>query len=101
VGAEVISEEKGMTFAEVELDALGSARRVLVNKDTTTIIEGYGAAEDVAARIAQLNDHIERANGEFQRDNLKKRRAALSGKVAVIKVGGISETEIEEKKYRV
>jgi chaperonin GroEL len=101
VGAEVVSEEKGMNFAEVELTALGSARRVLVNKDTTTIIEGAGHAETIAERIAQLNDHIEHASSEYQKENLQKRRASLSGKVAVIKVGGISETEINEKKDRV
>lgn len=101
VGAEVVSDEKDMTFANVDTTVLGSARRVLVKKDSTTIVEGNGDAKHVAERIAQLSDHIERATGEFQRDNLKERRAALSGKVAVIKVGGISEAEIKEKKYRV
>lgn len=100
-GATVVTEERGMTFAEIELDVLGSARRVLTSKDSTTIIEGAGASEDVSARVDELSKHIEKANGEYQRDNLKKRRASLSGKVAVIKVGGISETEISEKKDRV
>jgi len=101
VGAEVVSEATGMAFADVDIASLGSARRVLVKKDSTTIIEGKGDANHVAERIAQLSDHIEHADGEFKRDNLKERRAALSGKVAVIKVGGISETEMSEKKDRV
>jgi chaperonin GroEL len=100
-GATVISEDQGYTFENAELDMLGSARKVIVTKDETTIIEGTGAAADVKERIAQINAQINAASSEYDRENLEKRRAALSGKVAVIKVGGATETEIEEKKYRV
>lgn len=100
-GAEVISEDRGMTFENVDLDVVGSARKVIVTKDETTIIEGGGLAPEVAARIKQINAQIEQASSEYDRENLEKRRAALEGKVAVIKVGGATETEIEEKKFRV
>ena len=100
-GAEVITEDRGMSFDNVEIDVVGSARRVIVNKDETTIIEGGGNATEVAARIKQINAQIDQATSEYDKENLEKRRAALSGKVAVIKVGGATETEIEEKKFRV
>jgi len=100
-GATVVTEDRGMTFENVELDVVGSARRVIVNKDETTIIEGGGSPAEVAARIKQINAQIEQATSEYDKENLEKRRAALSGKVAVIKVGGATETEIEEKKFRV
>jgi chaperonin GroEL len=100
-GATVITEDSGMTFENVELDVVGSARRVIVRKDDTTIIEGAGAEKAVEARIAQLAANADAALGGYDRDYLEKRRAALTGKVAVIKVGGATETEIEEKKFRV
>lgn len=100
-GATVITEDRGMTFENVDLDVVGSARRVIVNKDETTIIEGGGSPAEVAARVKQINAQIEQATSEYDKENLEKRRAALSGKVAVIKVGGATETEIEEKKFRV
>ncbi len=100
-GSTVISEEQGMDFENVEMDVVGSARKVIVNKDETTIIEGAGRKADVAVRVAQINAQIEVATSEYDKENLEKRRAALSGKVAVIKVGGATETEIEEKKFRV
>lgn len=100
-GAQVITEDRGMTFENVDLDVVGTARRVIVNKDETTIIEGGGSEPEVAARVKQINAQIEAATSEYDRENLEKRRAALSGKVAVIKVGGATETEIEEKKFRV
>jgi chaperonin GroEL len=100
-GAEVITDDRGMTFENVDLDVVGSARKVIVTKDETTIIEGGGAAAEVTARIKQVNGQIEGATSEYDKENLEKRRAALSGKVAVIKVGGATETEIEEKKFRV
>jgi chaperonin GroEL len=80
---------------------IGSARKVIVGKDDTTIVEGAGAAADVTARIKQINAQIDAASGDYERQALEQRRAALSGKVAVIKVGGATETEIEEKKFRV
>lgn len=100
-GGEVISEERGMTFENVDLSVLGSARKVIATKDETTIIEGSGPKTAVQARIAQINKQIEAATSEYDKENLEKRRAALQGKVAVIKVGGATETEIEEKKFRV
>jgi chaperonin GroEL len=100
-GAEVITEDKGMTFENVDLSVVGTARRVIANKDETTIIEGGGAPAEITARIKQINAQIEAATSEYDKENLEKRRAALSGKVAVIKVGGATETEIEEKKFRV
>lgn len=100
-GAEVISDERGMTFENVELDVVGSARKIIVSKDETTIIEGGGSTSAVKARIDQITSQIEAATSEYDRESLEQRRAALSGKVAVIKVGGASETEIEEKKFRV
>jgi chaperonin GroEL len=100
-GAEVISEDRGMTFENVEIDVVGSARKVLVTKDETTIVEGAGTAAEITARISQINTQVAAATSEYDKENLEKRRAALSGKVAVIKVGGATETEIEEKKYRV
>ena len=100
-GAEVISEDRGMNFENVDLDVVGTARKVIVTKDETTIIEGAGSAAEVDARVKQIATQAEAATSEYDKENLEKRRAALSGKVAVIKVGGATETEIEEKKYRV
>jgi len=100
-GAEVITEDRGMSFENVELDVVGSARKVIVTKDETTIIEGSGAASLVKSRIEQINQQSVTVSSEYEKENLDKRRAALSGKVAVIKVGGATETEIEEKKFRV
>jgi chaperonin GroEL len=100
-GAQVITEGRGMTFENVELDVVGTARKIIVGKDETTIIEGAGTVADVAARMEQIAAQAEAASSEYERENYQKRYAALSGRVAVIKVGGATETEIEEKKYRV
>jgi len=100
-GAEVITDDRGMTFENIDLDVVGSARKVIVTKDETTIIEGAGSVADIQNRVVQINQQIAAATSEYDRENLEKRRAALNGKVAVIKVGGATETEIEEKKYRV
>lgn len=101
-GATVISEERGITFENAELDAIGSARKVIVSKDATTIIEGAGAPANLAARIKQIKVQAETARKEYDKGkSFDDRAAALSGKVAVIKVGGATETEIEEKKFRV
>jgi len=100
-GATVVSEEQSMTFENVGLEVIGRARKVIVTKDDTTIIEGVAPAANVKNRIAQITAQMKATTGEFDRESLKKRRAALSGKVAVIKVGGATETEIEEKKFRV
>ncbi len=100
-GGQVISEEQGHTFENVDLSFIGMARKIIVTKDETTIIEGAGNPVEVEARIKQINAQSANATSEFDKENFEKRRAALSGKVAVIKVGGATETEIEEKKYRV
>ncbi len=100
-GGTVISEDRGFTFDNAELDMIGSARKIIVDKDNSTIIEGGGSANSVKQRIAQINEQIKQATSEYDKENLEKRRAALQGKVAVIKVGGATETEIEEKKFRV
>ena len=100
-GAEVISEDKGLTFENAGLEVVGTARKVIVGKDDTTIIEGAGHANEVKARIAQIKAQAENASSEYDKEQFEKRAAALSGKVAVIKVGGATETEIDEKKFRV
>ena len=100
-GATVISDDQGMTFENVGLEVLGSARKVIVTKDESTIIEGAGKLADVKARIKQIHTQAENASSEYDKEQFEKRAAALSGKVAVIKVGGASETEIDEKKFRV
>lgn len=100
-GGQVITEDQGLTFENVGLEAVGTARKVIVTKDNTTIVEGAGSAKDVSARLDQIHLQAENASSEYDREQLDKRSAALSGKVGVIKVGGATETEIEEKKYRV
>lgn len=100
-GGQVISEDQGLSFENVELDVVGSARKVIVGKDETTIIEGAGKPSDVKSRIAQISAQAEGASSEYDKEQFEKRGAALSGKVAVIKVGGATETEIDEKKFRV
>lgn len=100
-GATVISAERGLSFENADLDAVGSARKIIVTKDETTIIEGAGSAAAVKSRIAQIHAQAKAATSEYDKENYEKRAAALSGKVAVIKVGGATETEIEEKKFRV
>jgi chaperonin GroEL len=100
-GAQVITEDRGMTFENVGMDVVGSARKVIVGKDETTIIEGGGTAAELKARITQIAAQAASAGSDYDRDNYKQRSAALQGKVAVIKVGGATETEIEEKKFRV
>lgn len=100
-GATVISDDSGVTFENAELNVVGSARKVIVGKDSTTIIEGDAKSTTVKARIEQIKAQAENSTSEYDRDQLVKRAAALSGKVAVIKVGGATETEIDEKKFRV
>ncbi|HEX9679497.1 MAG TPA: chaperonin GroEL [Candidatus Saccharimonadales bacterium] len=100
-GATVITEDQGYSFENTDLAMLGTARKVIVTKDDTTIIEGNGSPTEVDARIKQITAQAAAATSEYDKENLEKRRAALSGKVAVIKVGGATETEIEEKKFRV
>lgn len=100
-GATVVSEDRGMTFENVDLSVVGSARKVIVTKDATTIVEGTGSSADVEARMQQIKAQADAATSEYDKENYEKRAAALAGKVAVIKVGGATETEIDEKKFRV
>lgn len=100
-GGAVISEDQGMGFDNVDLDVIGSARKIIVTQDETTIIEGAGKQSNLKKRIEQIILQAENADSEYDKSNFNQRRAALQGKVAVIKVGGATETEIEEKKFRV
>jgi chaperonin GroEL len=100
-GGQVISDDQGLTFENVDLNVIGTARKVIVGKDATTIIEGAGKDADVKSRITQIVAQADNASSEYDKEQYEKRAAALSGKVAVIKVGGATETEIDEKKFRV
>jgi chaperonin GroEL len=100
-GAEVITEEMGLKLENTKLSQLGRARRVVIDKDTTTIIDGAGDTEAIKARIKQLKAEIENTDSDFDREKLQERLAKLSGGVAVVKVGASTETEMKEKKHRV
>jgi chaperonin GroEL len=100
-GAEVITEELGLKLENTELSQLGRARRVVVDKDSTTVIDGAGDPESIKARIQQLKQEIENTDSDFDREKLQERLAKLSGGVAVVKVGAATETEMKEKKHRV
>jgi chaperonin GroEL len=100
-GAEVITEEMGLKLENTKLSQLGRARRVVVDKDSTTIIDGAGDSEAIKARIKQIKAEIENTDSDFDREKLQERLAKLSGGVAVIKVGAATETEMKEKKHRV
>ena len=97
----VINPDLGIVLREAKLDLLGSARRVVVTKDETTIVEGAGTEEAIAARVAQLRGEIEHTDSDWDREKLEERLAKLSGGVAVIKVGAATETALKERKYRV
>jgi chaperonin GroEL len=100
-GAEVITEEMGLKLENTKLTQLGHARRVVVDKDTTTIIDGAGDGDGIKARIKQLKSEIENTDSDFDREKLQERLAKLAGGVAVVKVGAATETEMKEKKHRV
>jgi chaperonin GroEL len=100
-GAEVITEEMGLKLENTKLSQLGHARRVVVDKDSTTIIDGAGDSEQIKARIKQLKQEIENTDSDFDREKLQERLAKLAGGVAVVKVGAATETEMKEKKHRV
>jgi chaperonin GroEL len=100
-GGEVITEEMGLKLENTKLSQLGRARKVVVTKDTTTIIDGAGDSEGIKARIKQLKSEIETTDSDFDREKLQERLAKLAGGVAVIKVGAATETEMKEKKHRV
>ena len=100
-GAEVITEEMGLKLENTQISQLGRARRVVVAKDTTTIVDGNGGSDAIKGRINQIKNEIENTDSDFDREKLQERLAKLSGGVAVVKVGAATETEMKEKKHRV
>ncbi|MGZ8623526.1 MAG: chaperonin GroEL, partial [Actinomycetota bacterium] len=100
-GATVVSEEVGLKLESATMDLLGTARKVIVTKDETTIVEGAGKDEDVQGRINQIKSEIEKTDSDYDREKLQERLAKLSGGVAVIKVGAATEVELKEKKHRI
>jgi len=100
-GGEVITEELGLKLENTKLSQLGRARKVVIDKDSTTIIDGAGSSEGIKGRIKQLKSEIESTDSDFDREKLQERLAKLAGGVAVVKVGAATETEMKEKKHRV
>ena len=100
-GGQVISEEVGLKLENVSLDLLGRAKRVIINKDNTTIVDGHGAKDEVAGRINQIKAEIDNTDSDWDREKLQERLAKLAGGVAVIKVGAATEVELKEKKHRI
>ncbi|MEY3407079.1 MAG: chaperonin GroEL [Actinomycetota bacterium] len=100
-GAQVVAPEIGLKLDQVGLEVLGQARRVVISKDNTTIVDGAGSADEVAARVTQLRSEIERTDSEWDREKLQERVAKLAGGVCVIKVGAHTEVELKEKKHRI
>ena len=100
-GGEVITEELGLKLENTKVSQLGHARRIVIDKDTTTIIDGAGESDAIKGRIKQLKSEIENTDSDFDREKLQERLAKLSGGVAVVKVGASTETEMKEKKHRV
>ena len=100
-GGQVVSEEVGLKLENVTLDLLGRAKRVIITKDNTTIVDGAGDAEDVAGRINQIKAEIDNTDSDWDREKLQERLAKLAGGVAVIKVGAATEVELKEKKHRI
>jgi len=100
-GGQVIAEEVGLKLDNTTLDLLGQARKVVITKDDTTIIEGAGSGEDVAGRVAQIKAEIDNTDSDWDREKLQERLAKLSGGVAVVKVGAATEVELKEKKHRI
>jgi chaperonin GroEL len=100
-GGEVITEEMGLKLENTQLDQLGKARRIVVGKDNTTIIDGAGDSEQIKGRIKQIKSEVENTDSDFDREKLQERLAKLAGGVAVVKVGAATETEMKEKKHRV
>jgi chaperonin GroEL len=100
-GGEVITEEMGLKLENTTIEQLGKARRVVVSKDTTTLIDGAGDSEQIKGRIKQIKSEVETTDSDFDREKLQERLAKLAGGVAVVKVGAATETEMKEKKHRV
>ncbi|MBI4920084.1 chaperonin GroEL [Candidatus Azambacteria bacterium] len=101
IGGEVISEDKGMKLESADLNVLGEAKRVIANKDNTTVVGGAGSKTEIEKRIKQIKTQLEKTESEFDREKLQERLAKLSGGVAVIKVGAATEVEMKEKKFRI
>ena len=100
-GGQVVSEEVGLKLENIGLELLGRARKVVVTKDETTIVEGSGAKSDVQGRINQIRNEIDNTDSDYDREKLQERLAKLSGGVAIIKVGAATEVELKEKKHRI
>ncbi|TFC04786.1 chaperonin GroEL [Cryobacterium adonitolivorans] len=100
-GGQVISEEVGLKLENVTLDLLGNARKVVITKDETTIVEGAGDAEAIAGRVQQIRNEIENTDSDYDREKLQERLAKLAGGVAVIKAGAATEVELKERKHRI
>jgi chaperonin GroEL len=100
-GGQVISEEVGLKLDTAELDLLGRARKVVVTKDETTIVEGAGDADQIAGRVNQIRAEIEKSDSDYDREKLQERLAKLAGGVAVIKAGAATEVELKERKHRI
>jgi chaperonin GroEL len=100
-GGQVISEEVGLKLENVTVDLLGRARKVVVTKDETTVVEGQGDAEDIKGRVNQIRTEIENTDSDYDREKLQERLAKLAGGVGVIKVGAATEVELKEKKHRI
>ena len=100
-GGQVISEEVGLKLDNATLDLLGSAKRVIITKDETTIVEGAGAEDDIKGRINQIKTEIDNTDSDYDREKLQERLAKLTGGVAVLKVGAATEVELKEKKHRI
>ena len=100
-GGQVISEEVGLSLENTTLDMLGTARKVVVTKDETTIVEGAGSAEEIAGRVAQLRAELDATESDYDREKLQERLAKLAGGVAVLKAGAATEVELKERKHRI
>src|SRR3954463_160579 len=100
-GGQVVSEEIGLKLENIGLDLLGKARKVVVTKDETTIVEGAGDADQIAGRVSQIRQEIERSDSDYDREKLQERLAKLAGGVAVIKAGAATEVELKERKHRI
>jgi chaperonin GroEL len=100
-GGQVVSEEVGLKLDSIDLNLLGRARKVVITKDETTIVEGSGDAEQIAGRVNQIRAEIEKSDSDYDREKLQERLAKLAGGVAVIKVGAATEVELKEKKHRI
>jgi len=100
-GGEVISEKVGLKLENADLSLLGSARKVVVSEDETTIVDGAGDSEQIAGRVSQIRNEIEKTDSDYDREKLQERLAKLAGGVAVIKAGAATEVELKERKHRI